>query len=636
MRPTIICAQADAHTAQIHRQVLTDAGYQVVPVHDGAQALAAAAEEGAGLLVVDAGLPGLDGFAVIERLRGGDGPGRTLPALLLSPEASSPETRRRVEAMGDVALLPDPAPLDAFVEQVSQLVKAPAARGPSRGKGRSAPPEKGSLREIHFGAILHALHDTRARGVLFVENGKKKKAIELRDGYPVAVKSNLVTECLGNMLARRGKLTQEQIDESLRRVKRGEGLQGEILVAMAVLDEDTVAEALREQAESKLLEIFEWRRGTYSFRTGKRLQRANTLSLSGSPADLILEGARRHVPISRVDDFLARHHTVFLSASEAPFHRFQSVDLHDEERAQIADLGSRPLGDYLDAPERVRRILYGLAMTEVLELSADAAPATSPAQSALAQPAPDDTLPSEATLRRELTALAQDLREKSYYEVLGLPTIADDHAVRAAYERQIERVHPDRYRHSSGAVRQVADEIYRLFSRAYESLCDAQARAAYAAELKRDLEAQRDQARSKKIVSAESAFQRGEAALRARDYEGALVFFGSALEQLPDEGLYRAYYGWCLHLCHPDNEVILREAIEHVQSGIKLAPDHEMPYLFLGRLYKVFGRPGPAERMFTRAVQIRSDCVEALRELRLLNMRRDKRRGLIGRILKKS
>jgi tetratricopeptide (TPR) repeat protein len=472
--------------------------------------------------------------------------------------------------------------------------------------------------------------------VLFVENGKKKKAIELRDGYPVAVKSNLVTECLGNMLARRGKLTQEQVEESLRRVKRGEGLQGEILVAMAALDEDTIAEALREQAESKLLEIFEWRRGTYSFRMGKKLQRANTLSLSGSPADLILEGARRHVPIARVDDFLARHGTVFLSASEAPFHRFQSVDLRDDERAQIADLGSRPLGDYLEAPERVRRVLYGLAMTEVFELSADAAPAASPAQSPMAQPAPDDTLPSEATLRRELTALAQDLREKSYYEVLGLPTIADDDAVRAAYERQIGRVHPDRYRHSSGAVRQVADEIYRLFSRAYESLCDAQARAAYAAELKRDIEAQRDQARSKKIVSAESAFQRGEAALRSRDYEGALVFFGSALEQLPDEGLYRAYYGWCLHLCHPDNEVILREAIEHVQSGIKLAPDHEMPYLFLGRLYKVFGRPGPAEKMFTRAVQIRSDCVEALRELRLLNMRRDKRRGLIGRILKKS
>jgi tetratricopeptide (TPR) repeat protein len=123
--------------------------------------------------------------------------------------------------------------------------------------------------------------------------------------------------------------------------------------------------------------------------------------------------------------------------------------------------------------------------------------------------------------------------------------------------------------------------------------------------------------------------------MKQRDYEGALVFFGSALEQLPEEGLYHAYYGWCLHLCHPDNEVIVQEAAEHIQEGIRLARDEETPYVFLGRLYKVMGKMSAAEKMFTRAVQLKADCVEALRELRLLNMRRDKKKGLIGRILKK-
>ena len=42
-----------------------------------------------------------------------------------------------------------------------------------------------------------------------------------------------------------------------------------------------------------------------------------------------------------------------------------------------------------------------------------------------------------------------------------------------------------------------------------------------------------------------------------------------------------------------------------------------------------------AEQMFTRAVQISPDCVEAMRELRLINMRRDKSKGLIGRLFRR-
>jgi cytochrome c-type biogenesis protein CcmH/NrfG len=57
--------------------------------------------------------------------------------------------------------------------------------------------------------------------------------------------------------------------------------------------------------------------------------------------------------------------------------------------------------------------------------------------------------------------------------------------------------------------------------------------------------------------------------------------------------------------------------------------------LFLGRLYKVMGKVDLAERMFTRAVQIQPECVEAMRELRLINLRREKSRGLLNRLLRR-
>ena len=90
-------------------------------------------------------------------------------------------------------------------------------------------------------------------------------------------------------------------------------------------------------------------------------------------------------------------------------------------------------------------------------------------------------------------------------------------------------------------------------------------------------------------------------------------------------------------LASDDDAPAVREALRRARAladGLKLARDHEKPYLFLGRLYKAIGQGGAAEKMFTRAVQIRPDSVEALRELRLINMRKNKK-GLIGRILRR-
>ena len=81
--------------------------------------------------------------------------------------------------------------------------------------------------------------------------------------------------------------------------------------------------------------------------------------------------------------------------------------------------------------------------------------------------------------------------------------------------------------------------------------------------------------------------------------------------------------------------IMAEEALEHLKRGLKLASDREKSYLLMGRLCKAMGRAGAAEKMFARAAQIQPNCVEALRELRLINMRREKKKGLIGRLLRR-
>ena len=243
--------------------------------------------------------------------------------------------------------------------------------------------------------------------------------------------------------------------------------------------------------------------------------------------------------------------------------------------------------------------------------------------------------PQDEAKRAELTAMAEQFAKQNHFEILGVPETAGEQETRAAYERLAELAHPDRVNVSSDAVKQLAAQVFRHIEQAHETLGDARRRQEYILQRKRaDRQAAlRDE--GQRALAAERHFLQGEAALRQRAYETALRLFGQALELYSEDGEYYAHYGWTLHLCYPDNAEMAEEAIEHVKRGIKLASDREKPYLLMGRLCKAIGRPGAAEKMFTRSVQIQPDCVEALRELRLINMRRRKEKGFIGRLLRR-
>jgi CheY-like chemotaxis protein len=646
MAPTVLCVIDDRHLCRILEQALQGSGYRVVTAHDGEQALRAFPEAAPALAIVDVALPKRDGFQVLEAVRGLAPPVGRTPVLLVTGGRVTPQYEERAKALGAAALLSKPVPLDQLLDQVKRHAR------PTRRKGRTSPrregagaPLEGNLRHLPFPQLLHHLHGLRATGVLMLGTGKKRKAVQMRDGYPVAVKSNLVNECLGNLLMSRGLLSDEQLQESLDRVKQGEGLQGQILVAMELLTEEEIASALREQAREKFFEIFSWKRGSFRFEIGTRLKRGNELALEGSPANLILAGARRHLPVSRVDAFLRECADRFATRGESPFYRLQEIDLEPGELDVLEGLdGTQRIGDFLCVEEGVRRTLYALIAIEMVDLSEEkGVPLVTEAMGARELP-PEGPVPGgdpeqERALRSELAATAERLRGQSYFEMLGVDELADEESIERAYDEAARRAHPDRYHSASAAVRQLAEEVHQLLSRARETLLDPRRRREH--ELERQLERRRGERKAaereegQRALDAEIEFQKGDALLRSRDYENALGSFGRALQQYPEEGEYHAHYGWCLYLCHPDDAGIVQEAIEHVQRGLKLARDREKPYLFLGRLYKAVGKGAAAEKMFTRAIQIRPDCVEALRELRLINLRRQKNRGLIKRIFRR-
>jgi CheY-like chemotaxis protein/tetratricopeptide (TPR) repeat protein len=653
MAATVLCADDDRHLCQILEKALMDEGYRVIVAHDGEQVLAAVTETGPELMLLNVSLPRCDGFQVLEKIRGMPDPLGQVPVLLVSNSRPTPQYQERAQALGAQALLAKPVPLKQLLARVEDHLKLPVRSAPGPEKAprpvQEQIPVAGDLAEFDLSQLLHGLHGLRATGVLLVSSGKKRKAIQLRDGCPIAVKSNLVNECLGNYLVRQGKLSREDLAESLRRMKKGEGLQGQILVAMQVIDEEEIARTLRVQAKAKLCEIFAWTRGSFRFEMGGRLKSANTLALDTGPADVIIQGIRNGFPLERVDSYLSEWGESFVARGQSSFYRLQDIELSPQEEEFLAGLdGSCRLSEITGAGERARRTLYGLLITEMLELRSapdgerivpQPLPSASPRVVAEASPAPAPApapgADGDRALRVELAAMAEELRAKSYFEMLRVSETAEGAALDEAYEALARKAHPDRFSHASDAVRQLADEVFQLLTEARDTLSHPKRRTEYLLERRKGERAAAQRAEGERALTAEMQYQQGEQLIRQRDYEGALLCFGKAVENYPEEGEYHAHYGWVLYLCNPDNSVMVEEAIEHVTRGVKLARDREKPYLFLGRLYKVVGKVAAAEQMFTRAVQIRPDCVEAMRELRLINMRRDKSKGLIGRFLRR-
>jgi CheY-like chemotaxis protein len=653
MGRTILCVDNDRSLCEILAKALRGEGYEVATAYDGDLALEAIRRQRPALMLLDLMLPKRDGFAVLDALRKMPRPTCDLPVVLISGASPTPEYTKRAESLRAAALLRKPVSLETLLSVVSRELGQPRKQSEAKSPAKAGLAESdlsGSFSQLPFPALLHHLHGLRATGVLHLSSERKRKWLRLRDGYPIAVRSNLVNECLGNYLVRAGRITASDLAESRQRMKGGK-LQGEILVAMDLLSEDEVATALRAQAEEKLFEIFSWPNGAFRFEVGGNLQRANELALERSPANLILEGVRTRLPLDRIDAWFAANSHCLVGLAESPFYRFQEVDLEPAQEKLVRGLEKpKRLAEFIGSDEGIRRTVYALLAAGTLEIRGD-----TPEKPAAAKPAGKAPVskpasrPAKVTALREvvrapiqndakaaeLMMLAQRFRGQGPFEILGVPESAGEPEIEKAYAKLCEVAHPDRVSGASEAVRVLSSDVFAVIANAYETLMDPRKRQEYVLGLRKASREAAERAVGKRALEAEMQFQQGDAALRVRDYETAMRCFGRALELYPDEGEYHAHYGWALHLCHPSNPAMAAEAMEHIQRALKLAPDREKPYLFMGRLCKAIGRADAAEKMFARALKIQPDCLDALRELRLINMRREKGKGIIGRLLRR-
>ncbi len=122
----IVVAEDDEAVMELVSVRLDVAGYQAIPARNGAEALEQVRIANPDGLILDIGLPQMDGFEVLETLRRLN---RRLPVLMLTARHSAADVKRAVD-LGANGYLAKPFDGKMLIDRVSRMMQpAGAAKG---------------------------------------------------------------------------------------------------------------------------------------------------------------------------------------------------------------------------------------------------------------------------------------------------------------------------------------------------------------------------------------------------------------------------------------------------------------------------------------------------------------------------
>jgi tetratricopeptide (TPR) repeat protein len=264
----------------------------------------------------------------------------------------------------------------------------------------------------------------------------------------------------------------------------------------------------------------------------------------------------------------------------------------------------------------VQKLIAALLISEMLERHA------TPQQGVVDDHADAEISLVDEKLRRKILGDYQRIMDADYFEALGIERKSDSGAIRRAYYKMAKEYHPDRYLGSSLSREMGAKvrEMFQYITQAYTVLSDPATRTDYLDEL---INGPKKKIDINQVIEAEAAYQEGLALLKVRRFATAAKALKKAVEFSPEEPEYMTNFAWALFKSAPEKTETRSQAMEILLTSRELNPGSYQTHLYLGHVYQAQGKERQAEKSFEVAVQANPDCTEALRELRLINLRRE-------------
>ena len=225
----------------------------------------------------------------------------------------------------------------------------------------SAPIYQTDLAHTPLPEILVTIHRYKAPGAIDCRRGDETKRIFLDHGRIIFASTNQRTESLGDRLVREGRITQEQYDASVARMKITGKRHGVTLVEMEMLTAEELFVLVRDQIQAIIDSVFGWTTGTIAFTPG-RDKNLEFVKVDISVPDAIVRGVRLIPDAKGLVAHLGTK-TTYFDRTHTPIE-----DMHlsaDEQHLLDAVDGRHALGDLVMTPPlpagENARILYAFS-----------------------------------------------------------------------------------------------------------------------------------------------------------------------------------------------------------------------------------------------------------------------------------
>jgi serine/threonine protein kinase len=136
--------------------------------------------------------------------------------------------------------------------------------------GARQPDKAGDVSILSPMRVFADLAATGETGLLRFELAPHVKEVYLVRGAPESINSSLKSERFGEYLVSRGFLTQSNLDAAVASLPRFSGKLGDTLVGMGLMRPLDVFRLLSQQVRERVMEIFAWVQGYFSFYRGMR------------------------------------------------------------------------------------------------------------------------------------------------------------------------------------------------------------------------------------------------------------------------------------------------------------------------------------------------------------------------------
>ena len=562
-------------------------------------------------------------------------------------------------------------------------------------------PLVGNLNETPYPLFLAEAARRSLTGYLTLTFEQVKKAIAFDQGRPVSVSSNIVGECLGQMLHREGRINKEALELSLAHMREQRLRQGDVLVRMGVINAHDLQEALSRQFMMKLFSVFTWTNARYAFAPATeavRVMNAPTLS----PFSLLREGLLTEAPQDFPLTWLKPYRTSIVNINDGAelllresgftlkeIRRLTSLSGKEslEELLRNSALTSREMAVLLlsalliggvrveqPLPEKTGEaakvggmddVFLGIDENNLLQAHVrfhmEQAKANAADKPAPPPPAKIAEQQGEARDKMELVEMMQvmqrlspeqqatykalfdkrtALRKSNHFERLGVDQNATVDALKKAFRELAKLHHPDTTPGKEvPEIRQIADEVFSLLTKAHETLTDPALRKPYIEHLNG---ASQQDATSEvaRILAAEQYFHEGTLAIKRKDWLMARKQLEEAIKLHAEDGAFYCELGWVLFNLSPNDMVSRQTAFRYLAKGLEMQPRNADAQFYIGAIHKSSGDLPKAAEAFLEALRIDSKHARARSEVHLLKMRkvendRAKNAGFLGGLFKK-